>query len=97
MINKKYLIGFVLIVLIFAGLITYFYVKKTMKNEETSERYCIKDEDCSCGVHITTRNCFYGNKRYVDPSQQCPDFCTGIAGHLTIKCIKNECKQVQNK
>lgn len=59
----------------------------------TSETYCRLDEDCTCGVHINTRDCFYGNKDYVDTKDQCPDFCTGIAGNLKIVCIDNECRQ----
>ncbi len=64
-------------------------------SEVIEEKYCNIDEDCSCGVHIRTGDCFYGNEKYVDESKQCPDFCTGIAAHLTIKCIDNECRQVQ--
>jgi hypothetical protein len=59
-----------------------------------NEIYCRMDEDCACGVHNETRNCFYGNKNYVDTSQQCPDFCTGIAGNLVIKCVNNRCTQM---
>lgn len=55
---------------------------------------CEQDEDCACGVSIGTNECFYGNKDYVDTSQQCPDFCTGIVGNLEIKCINKECTQV---
>lgn len=58
------------------------------------EKYCGDDGDCACGRHIRTGNCFYGNADYVDTSRQCPDFCTGIAGHLRIGCVKNECKQI---
>lgn len=57
------------------------------------EKYCAQDSDCLCGRHVATDNCFYGNKLYVDPSDQCPDFCTGIHGSFTLQCIRNECVQ----
>ncbi|MFA6397634.1 MAG: hypothetical protein WDK96_02190 [Candidatus Paceibacterota bacterium] len=58
------------------------------------QQYCSKDLDCACGVNIETRSCFLGNKEYVDTSKQCPDFCSGYSGNLTIKCMNNLCKQV---
>ena len=58
-----------------------------------SEKYCQQDSDCACGRHKTTGDCFYGNKNYVDTGKQCPDFCTGIAGNLEIRCVNNECIQ----
>ncbi|MFH1221459.1 MAG: DUF333 domain-containing protein [Candidatus Micrarchaeota archaeon] len=57
--------------------------------------YCEKDYDCACGVQKTTQDCFYGSKDFVDVTKQCPDFCTGIANHLEIKCIKNQCTQMR--
>jgi putative hemolysin len=57
--------------------------------------FCESDADCACGVHISTRDCFYGQKEFVDAGQQCPDFCNGIAAHLEIKCEKNQCTQVR--
>jgi hypothetical protein len=65
--------------------------------EIPGERYCEQDMDCACGVHVNTGECFYGNKNYVNTEQQCPDFCTGIAGDLMIKCVANECQQVQQR
>lgn len=56
---------------------------------------CDGDFDCTCGVHIETGDCFYGNKEYVDFTRQCPDFCSGFAGNLRVKCIEGECTQVQ--
>ena len=52
---------------------------------------CVTTADCACGVHKETRECFYGNKEYVDTAAQCPDFCTGIAGNLEIVCSENRC------
>ena len=54
----------------------------------------VKDYECACGKHKVTGDCFFGNKSYVNTSQQCPDFCSGIAGHLTIICVNNKCEQV---
>ena len=59
-----------------------------------SENYCDSDTDCACGVHVNTRDCFVGNKRYVDTEKQCPDFCSGIGGNRVIKCISNECNSI---
>ncbi|MEM5813190.1 MAG: hypothetical protein QXU71_02425 [Candidatus Aenigmatarchaeota archaeon] len=59
--------------------------------KEAAKMYCQTDEDCACGVDKETGKCAIGNKRYIDTSRQCPDFCTGIAGHLGIKCVNNIC------
>jgi len=61
--------------------------------------FCNVDADCTCGgIDKNTQNCFVGNKLYasknVDSSRDCPDFCTGIAGHLETKCVSNECKNI---
>lgn len=86
--QKYYLIIAITVIII---LIIYYI---TQNLAIISEKYCKQDTDCACGVHIKTGNCFYGNKNYVNITQQCPDFCTGIAGNFMIKCINNECKQV---
>jgi len=57
------------------------------------EKECNTYIDCACGVHKTTGECFYGNYKYVDISQQCSDFCTGISGNLRVQCINGECIQ----
>ncbi|PIN74577.1 hypothetical protein COV18_06820 [Candidatus Woesearchaeota archaeon CG10_big_fil_rev_8_21_14_0_10_37_12] len=59
--------------------------------------FCNVDADCICGgIDRQTNDCFIGNKLYadyyVDNSQQCPDFCTGIAGNLETKCVDHVCK-----
>jgi hypothetical protein len=59
----------------------------------SNEKYCGFDDDCACGVHVKTGECFYGNRNFVDASKQCPDFCNGIAANLEIKCVENECVQ----
>jgi len=60
-----------------------------------AEKRCARDADCACGVHSTTGECFYGNRAYVNEAEQCPDFCTGIAGNLRIRCIKGACTQTK--
>lgn len=62
-----------------------------------TEQFCRSDEDCACGTHVKTGKCFYGNKLYIDTAKQCPDFCSGFAGNLTIKCVNHECRQVPAK
>lgn len=61
--------------------------------------FCSVDADCVCGgIDKNTGDCFVGNKLYssanVDFSKDCPDFCTGIAGHLETKCVGNKCMTV---
>lgn len=58
------------------------------------EKACTQDADCECGVRVGTGDCFYGNKNYVNASQQCPDYCTGIAGNLRISCVAGMCAQI---
>lgn len=60
---------------------------------------CNVDADCTCGgLDKNTGECFVGNKLYaskfVDFSKDCPDFCTGIAGHLETRCVSNKCQNV---
>lgn len=56
--------------------------------------FCNTDADCACGRHIETGACFFGNKDYVDTTQQCPDFCTGITGAMKLQCVNNSCEQM---
>lgn len=63
--------------------------------EASPETYCIEDSDCACGVHKETGVCFYGNERFVDTEERCPDFCSGIQGTMQIRCIDDRCQQVQ--
>jgi len=78
------------------------YVGRTGPNCEfaacpaiNNELSCVTDSDCSCGTKIGTGECFAGNKDYVNKFGQCPDFCTGIDGKLTIKCSANRCIQTR--
>jgi len=64
--------------------------------------FCTTDNECVCGgIDAQTGDCFVGNKGYyehfVDPSKDCPDFCTGIAGNRETKCVRNTCAIVQRK
>ena len=61
---------------------------------QTLEKSCEATMDCACGTHIGNGECFYGNAKFVNVSKQCPDFCTGIAGNLEIKCLNSTCTQV---
>lgn len=64
--------------------------------------FCNTDADCTCGgVDTQTGECFLGNKlyfsKYVDMEQRCADFCSGIAGDLEIRCVENQCAQVERQ
>jgi hypothetical protein len=61
------------------------------------ETYCEQDSDCACGRHIATGECFTGNKGFVNTTNPCPDFCSGIAGNLETKCIENKCVGVSKE
>ncbi|MDI6777608.1 MAG: hypothetical protein QMD77_00285 [Patescibacteria group bacterium] len=62
-----------------------------------SEKSCQADSDCACGRRIETKECFFGNAKYVDPLlRPCPDFCTGIDGRFRTKCVNGECRQVRS-
>ncbi|MFH1063883.1 MAG: eight-cysteine-cluster domain-containing protein [Candidatus Woesearchaeota archaeon] len=59
---------------------------------------CSRDVDCICGgIDTFTGKCFLGNRgyhdKYVDDSQDCPDFCTGMSGNLIMRCVNSECMQ----
>jgi len=58
------------------------------------EKRCELDEHCACGTHVETKECFIGNVDFVNIKEQCPNFCTGIAGHLEVRCIENKCGQI---
>lgn len=72
--------------------------------QEDAKDYCVTDSDCICGgIDSSTKNCFIGNKKYYDSSYvinktyHCPDFCSGIAGNLVLKCSNNKCIQQSTK
>ncbi|MFH1408584.1 MAG: hypothetical protein ABIH34_01635 [Nanoarchaeota archaeon] len=61
-------------------------------DKDDMSEFCEKTADCACGVHITTGECFVGNADFVDETEQCPDFCTGITGNKVVICKENECE-----
>jgi len=86
---------YILAAIVSLGIIsTGWYLWTLAGNPVPSEKYCAQDADCACGVSKATGDCFYGNKLYVDTTRQCPDFCTGIAGNLILKCVDNECRHL---
>ncbi|MFC1741309.1 hypothetical protein ACFL3V_02120 [Nanoarchaeota archaeon] len=69
------------------------------KPEVESKDSCTDDIDCICGgIDKQSGTCFIGNKgyyeKYVDKGKSCPDFCTGIAGNLAVKCVDSRCIQM---
>jgi len=62
--------------------------------DQTYSRACREDTDCTCGKNVITKECDYGIAECINELQQCPDFCTGIAGNLEIVCKDNQCVQV---
>ena len=62
--------------------------------DQTYSRACREDADCTCGINVITKECDYGIAECINELQQCPDFCTGIAGNLEIVCKDNQCVQV---
>jgi len=64
--------------------------------QTSSEKSCKTDNDCACGKHKTTKQCFFGNVEFVDPTVgACPDFCGGIDGKLKVTCVNSECVQTR--
>jgi hypothetical protein len=67
---------------------------------ERGKDYCTADDDCVCdGIDTQTGDCFRGNKQYYDlfvnKEQDCPDFCTGIDGRMTTKCVGSKCRAIR--
>ena len=92
--EKMNLKSLTILILIFCSVIITS-CKKDVPLE--NEKYCSSDTNCACGTHKETGDCFFGNIQYVNTMKQCPDFCTGIAGNLQLKCINNTCRQVMEK
>lgn len=89
-VSQNWLALFLIIVFIAVGIATL----EAIRSPENS-KFCFSDSDCACGKSNATGECFYGNKNFVNASEQCPDFCAGIGGNFEIKCINSECRQVQ--
>jgi hypothetical protein len=56
------------------------------------ETHCEKQSECACGIHHIKGECFVGNKEFVNVTDDCSDFCNGLRGGLTTKCINNACE-----
>ena len=101
-INTIWTIALVVVAVLATCSIAYKYLILDKGKDDyyiSNKLYCEKDSDCVCGgIDTVTGQCFIGNKFYygqfVDVSQFCPDFCTGIAGHLETKCVENKCTHV---
>lgn len=74
-------------------------VEAYYRNECTPEKpnYCITDQDCECGTHIATGECFVGSRSFVNVEKQCPDYCTGIAGMFETRCVNHQCKTIRKE
>lgn len=92
MISPKYLI----FCLVFLGACTTG-VQDTGNPFLDDPAFCNVDADCTCGGTFDGQ-CFVGNMLfssvYVDTSQDCPDFCSGVDGNLETKCVDNTCQLV---
>lgn len=79
-------------ILLLLTLLVFGCEEKTPTLEEM--KFCQTVDDCACGTLKTDGSCFAGNKKYVNTQEQCPDFCSGIAGNLKLTCSKNnQCEQ----
>jgi len=69
-----------------------FDCKKTISDRGAYDVYCEKNDDCSCGAHVSRNVCFIGNKRYIDPIKKCDRLCES---GIKLQCVKNQCKQIK--
>jgi len=76
-------------ILLFGLLLMVFFVGGVYAGENG----CNQDSDCACGTDMTTKECAIGLKENINISLQCPDFCSGFAGNLQIKCQNGTCIQ----
>jgi hypothetical protein len=86
-----------MMILAFCVLLTLLAGCQKATPTPVSQTSCATDDDCACGTHIDTGDCFIGNKAFVNVEKQCPDFCTGIAAMFEIRCVDNNCKQVRKE
>lgn len=77
-------------ILLLLTLLVFGCEEKTPTLEEM--KFCETVDDCACGTLKTDGSCFAGNKEYVNTQEQCPDYCSGIAGNLKLTCETNQCK-----
>lgn len=62
------------------------------------DKTCAVDADCGCGIlkgAAANSMCFIANVQYLAQPEKCsiPDFCSGITGQMTIKCVNKTCVQ----
>lgn len=55
---------------------------------------CRIDADCACGSNLATGACAVGTAACIDTTKQCPDYCTGIDGRMSVRCQTGQCIQV---
>lgn len=64
------------VALVFIMVAAGIFFRQALPEEPArSDDYCQKDEDCACGEHIETGQCFVGNRQLVQPSGDCFEFC----------------------
>ncbi len=69
------------------------FFKQATNVSPKEDDYCSRQADCSCGKHIETGECFIGNKKHIQQSSDCFDFCFQGQG-LEIKCVDHRCRRV---
>jgi hypothetical protein len=96
--DGKFNIEFIVLILLPILLLLLFCMFGCNSKTEliNPEKSCRTNYDCACGTHITTGDCFVGNKSFVNVEKQCPDFCTGIAGNFDTICMNNTCVLEKN-
>lgn len=89
---KNIIFGFLMIVIIsfVFVLLSGCSITGSLLNED--ENHCKVDSDCSCGIHATKGDCFVGNKKVINKTDMCSDFCNGLRGGITVKCINSLCE-----
>ena len=90
--------GIISLVVLALGIIGCGNAETTSSNEIVAKDHCEIDSDCICGGKDPDGGCFLGNKdyynKYVDKSEDCPGFCTGVAGNIVVRCIDSKCVQM---
>lgn len=91
-------LGIVAVLVLMFALMGCDRAEITSSDEIVAKDYCEIDADCICDGQDPDGGCFLGNKeyykKYVDKSEDCPNFCTGVAGNMVVRCIDNKCVQM---
>lgn len=64
--------------------------------EASDPRRCRTDADCACGRDLASGACAFGTAACIDTEKPCPDFCAGIDGKMSVRCVDAQCVQVRN-